>query len=267
MKTMAGAIVLLLGVFSQAQAAVPVYKVKVDLYRLSSAVTGKTEAANVILADEDADGPASELRKSSVFTAADLKIGKVLFHLDGKGVTWNGAAEPPSEKGSEIEPLSRPNLIVKASQPAQICVGQRFPVAHMEREDDGRFVQKIVQYQAGLTVDVTVSKGSGGNVKVGPLKVQIVSWKGKREKVEGSSLDIGKPMLDTASISMSAVCKPNQPVGILWKPGQQGASTQPAVMPSIVPEAPADGGLLVIMTVSEVDEQESIVRPGGETRQ
>ena len=172
--------------------------------------------------------------------------------MDAKGFTWNDGPQANGKLGDDVKCLARPQICVEAGQSAQVAVGADFPVEYMEPATGGLFARKVQQCGGGLTVDVIVRQDASGDITVSPLKIQIVSWNGKREAVAGSSLDIGKPVLDKAVISMSATCKPKQPVGILWTPGRSGSSSQPAVYPSIVPETPADGGLLMVLTVSQV---------------
>lgn len=256
MKTIVAATGLLLGILNYANAAEPVcYYVSVHLFRLSAPAMGKMEPASVTLIDSDAGGGPSQSTRFSSFSAADLTIGKTVFHMDAKGCTLNGGPQANGKLGDEVECLTRPQICVEAGQSGRITVGADFPVEYMEPATDGLFARKMQQCSGGLTVELTVGRDASGGIAVSPLKIQIVSWRGEREPVAGSSLDIGKPVLDKAVISMSARCKPKQPVGILWTPGRSGSSSQPAVYPSIVPETPADGGLLMVLTVSQVDVQ------------
>ena len=253
MKTIVAATGLLLGILNYANAAEPVcYFVSVHLFRLSAPATGKMESASVTLINSDAGGGPSQSTRFSSFSAADLTIGKNVFHMDAKGWTWNGAN---GKLGDGVECLSRPQIAIEAGQSARVEVGADFPVEYMERTAEGHFVQKVQQYSGGETTDLVVNKDASGNIIVAPLEIQIISWKGKRGPVEGSALDIGKPVLDKARISMAVTCKPRQPVGIMWTPGRPAASTQAAIHPSIVPEAPADGGLLMILAVTEAEAQ------------
>ena len=239
------------------QAAEPVYDVRMQLYRLSSSPKGKMEAASASVTNLDAAGQASDFGKFSVFTAADLKVGDATLHMDGKGVTWNGAPQPAGGLAKHVECLSRPTVRVMPGQSAEVTSTQKFSVPYMDQRSDGLFVQKSQECEGGVTIGCTTTQNTDGSLRVAPIKIKIVSWNGKRQAVEGVPLDIGKPVLETISTSMSVTCQPNQPVGVLWTPMSEGvplASKQG--FPAVNQKVPADdGALLVILSITVVANQ------------
>lgn len=113
--------------------------------------------------------------------------------------TWVG-----NSKGVKV--LAAPTLVVVSDHVATFNVKSPRKLQYFRQLKNGAYALEEEEVTTGITIKVAVQEAGKQKIRLKPLSVSVTAVKG-RESLDGVSLDVGKPILTTTSISTSVVGK------------------------------------------------------------
>jgi hypothetical protein len=194
------------------------------LYRISGDISGKTSLTdNIWEGVEVGGGPVKTIRQESAFerkitsgrfiffTLADLNVAGVNLKADGSEWLWNGEKNPPP--GGKVRSLEQPTVTAVAGQPFTIEISSAAPIEYFERRTDGLFELKRSEEQPGFSISTTAESGESNRIVLKDLKVSLRSV-ARRVPIEGVSLEVGPPVVETWEQKTTLAVKPGMDYGM-----------------------------------------------------
>lgn len=146
-----------------------------------------------------------------LFDDADLVFSDVTLTANGNSWSWDGEDRPPES----IDFLSALRVTTISGQEAEIRVIKSFSPQYFEKLPDGLFeVRKVEDANVGISVKETPVLQKDGMVIFKDLEIKI-STITEREPIEGVTLNVGYPIVDTQIYKISPTLNPNQYYGLL----------------------------------------------------
>jgi len=135
---------------------------------------------------------------------AELKLGTTDYDFYDRAMPKTFPEDPKeSEKLIGVDYLHAPRLLVFSGQRASISSGYYQP--YLIKDDDGCLtLPDANDFTDGTNLEVGATLQDDGNILLDPLMASFTQMVG-REKIEGVPLDVGKPIVQTAHMSMSLV--------------------------------------------------------------
>ena len=152
----------------------------------------------------------------TVFNLADLEdIGGAHLIANATGWTWDGQTEPPSRSGfPSVSLISAPKVLNHIGSSFSIMFGPSNPSEYFERLPNGLF--KLVKQNLDTGIKIgsgVVEVAQSGRLILHDLEVSVGTID-QREPIEGTSLDVGKPIPATRSFKKTISIKPDVYYGI-----------------------------------------------------
>ncbi len=160
------------------------YKLESHIYRLFS------EPVEVDWDDANVDVDMQREAKGVAY-----RIGDALLHINGDSFQWDGNTSP---SGSDALLISRPTMLLLPDQTANIVINSGKTMDYLEKES-GKGKQPIYRLKhitlpSDFELNARVLAGKGeGYVRL--ISTISVVPSPKREYVEGTSLNVGKPII------------------------------------------------------------------------
>lgn len=202
------------------------YRLECRFYRVMGNYDGDTSLTDPIwsgIGDAEAEAdPVKWIRRLnedervSFFNTANLTdLGGTHFVADGSGWSWNGKPEPPKSDGyPSVEGLVAPRLVSPFGQEFLISMNPSDPVEYFERGDDGLYRVMRSEVETGVKIGAaSVERGPSGRVVLHDFEV-TVSTVEDREPLEGTRLDIGKPIIHTHTFKSTFSVQPGLKYGL-----------------------------------------------------
>ena len=208
MKRMYVMLMLSMVLFSSGLYAAPSQvKLQFEIYRIHGSISGSTSLTENVWSELEKDNPHSKKFPFSVFTLADQTLGGVVFKADTKSWTWDGKEELPQDK--KVNKIAAPTLLVVPDQKFELSVRSKTTVEFFQKRKDDLYERKTVTLTPGLSVLGTVQASSGDDPKVvlRDLAFQVRTI-GKRESVEGTTLDVGAPTVMQKQVTTTLCLSP-----------------------------------------------------------
>jgi len=149
--------------------------------------------------------------KLCVFTTANFIVSGVRLRLNDNGWTWDGKDSPPS--GKAVQMISSPKVIVLLNESFQVAVHSQQGVEYLQKRPDGLFELKRLVKKTGLTIKANVAEGDREHIILRDLTTRLRSIEG-REPIEGVSLDVGRPIVETQEYRRTITLEPDRDYGI-----------------------------------------------------
>ena len=209
-------VMLILGLVSFSSglnAAPPQVKLQFEIYRIYGSISGSTSLTENVWSELEKDNPHSKNFPFSVFTLADQTLGDVAFKADTESWTWDGQEEPPKDK--KVNRVAAPTLLVVPDQKFELSVRSKTTVEYFIKRKDDLYERKTVTLTPGLSVLGTVQSSGGDDSKVIlrdlAFQVRVI---GKRESVEGTTLDVGEPTVTQKEVTTTLCLSPGKFYGM-----------------------------------------------------
>ncbi len=134
----------------------------------------------------------------------EIKLGTTEYDFYDHSTPKTFPEDPKqSEKLIGVEYLYSPRLLVFSGQKASMMTGSFRP--HLIKENDGCLrLSEGNEFTDGTKLEVGATLQDDGNILLDPLTASFSQMVG-REKIEGVPFDVGKPIVQTAAMSMSLV--------------------------------------------------------------
>lgn len=145
------------------------------------------------------------------FTLAKLTVAGVKLRADESGWTWDGEEKP--SKGKKVELIASPRVMVALPNSFKIAISSEQAIEYFEKRPDGLFELKMAREETGLSVSGIPEMGESGRIVLRDLTIGLRSVE-KRQPIEGVSLDVGRPIVETREHKTVIAVKPNRDYGI-----------------------------------------------------
>jgi hypothetical protein len=152
----------------------------------------------------------------SVFNIANLTdMGGSHLIVDATGWSWNGSPEPPKSKGLPgVEMVAAPKVTSVFGQGFAVAMNPSEGVEYFEKQADGSYRVQKSGVETGLAIgSALIERGPSERVILHDFEV-TVSTITDREPIEGTSLDIGKPIVTTRIFKKTFSIKPGLKYGL-----------------------------------------------------
>jgi len=135
---------------------------------------------------------------------AEFKLGATEYDFHDHTMPKSFPEDPgETEELIGVDYLHAPRLLVFSGQRASISSGYHQP--YLIKDDDGCLrLSAGNDFTDGTNLEVGATLQDDGNILLDPLMASFSQMVG-REKIEGVPLDVGKPIVQTASMSMSLI--------------------------------------------------------------
>jgi hypothetical protein len=187
------------------EATKKIVTLQVQLFRVSGDISGKTSLTDNIWKGIDASG------RFSFFTLAELDVAGVKLRADGAGWLWNEEKIPPPGRG--VQAIGQPTVTAAMSQPFTIEVNSDAPIEFFEKRGDGLFELKRLDEKTGFSISATAEPGESNRIVLKDFKIALRSI-ARRVPVEGVSLDVGRPVVETWEQRTTLAVKPGTEYGM-----------------------------------------------------
>jgi len=122
-----------------------------------------------------------------------LEVGGVHMTVDGPDLRWDGRDEPAHP---DIVLIGAPRILLEANQSGRIEMRDETPIQYFEKADDGRFDLKTLDKTLGMRIGIQIHPREESDEE-GTVRTRL--WLSRavieRERIEGVSLDVGKPSI------------------------------------------------------------------------
>jgi len=187
--------------------------IKLNVCRIHGDIEGETSLTDNIRVGITADKMEVQKGGCTFFTVPNLTVGGVKLTSENGRWSWDGKEKPPRD--SRVELLTSPKVAVSPPNGFEIAIGSPQPIEYFERRPDGLFELKTVQEDIGLRLkSANVERGADGRIVLQGFSIRL-GFVQKREPVEGTSLDVGRPVVKTQVIDSTLAVKPDQDYGML----------------------------------------------------
>jgi hypothetical protein len=191
--------------------------ISIRVYRLEGNISGETSLTDNVWEGTESETAGATKGPLTFFVLAKLTIGNIFSSVtlvaNEKAWTWDGQDKPP--KGGRVAELASPKIMVLPGQTYQMHLGAQVPVEYFEKQADGRFELKKLYELTGLVTSGTAELLPTGRIKLRDLTFQ---WRTieKRDRMEGVSLDVGRPHIRTQTHQTTISVKPDCDYGIMF---------------------------------------------------
>jgi hypothetical protein len=137
--------------------------------------------------------------------------------------------------------ISAPRLFVRSGQEAAVQIGREVAVESMQPTDEAgvfRLVRGEPQFE-GMRFEVLAEAGSGGSVTVRKLVMKFDQMVG-REAVEGTSLEVGAPIMRSRASTHALTLKAGQRAVLSAPALDESGETLLVVLEAAVVESPGE---------------------------
>lgn len=202
------------------------YRLECKFYRVMGNYDGDTSLTDPVwseIGNEEAEADPmkwirslSEDEKVSFFNIANLTdLGGTRFIADATGWSWNGAPEPPKSNGyPSVEELVAPKVVNRFGQNFVISINPSDPVEYFERGADGLYRVLKSNVETGVRIGAaSVERSLSGRAILHDFEV-TVSTVEDREPLEGTTLEVGKPIVQTHTFKETFSIQPGLKYGV-----------------------------------------------------
>lgn len=173
-------------------------EVRLRLYKITAPVTN-------VLHQEESDTKEGKGAWEIVASVHET-VGNVSLVMEGETLTWDGKPRPDAPG---IEILSEPSVVLESGTTGNVAIGQDIGLEYLELRENGLFELKRDPARLGLNLSVkTEHVGEGDEIRLG-VKADIQSVS-RREPVPGTTLTVGKPIIDKIAFGIHVVCRPRE---------------------------------------------------------
>jgi hypothetical protein len=178
---------------------------QVQLFRVSGDISGTTS-----LTDNIWEGVETSSR-FNLFTLADLNVAGVKLKADASEWLWNGGkVAPPS---GSVQTIGQPTITAVMGEPFTIEVSSDTPIEYLEKRADGLFELKRLDEKAGFSISATFEPGESSRIVIKDFKISLRSI-ARRVPIEGVTLDVGRPVVETWEQRTTLAVKPGMDYGM-----------------------------------------------------
>lgn len=158
-------------------------------------------------------------RDIELFDEGEYRFGSDRLEIEEDGCYWNDRKIPYEEElaiplpDRYIRRIFSPVVNLKENELSTIKISTQQTFEYLERRPDGLFEVRTVDLPTG--VDLTVRAKERDDKAVLDVMNIVIHAVTEREAVEGTSLEVGKPVLKNSEYRLSLKVKFNRTYGIL----------------------------------------------------
>ena len=158
-----------------------------------------------------------------LFDEGEFLNGKDRLVMKPDGCFWNDQ-ELTFEEGHEadlperkIKMIYSPNLIRKENEVVRLKIAATRPYQFMAEQDKGLFKLQEIKLPTGLDIEIKAHSNEEDHFEISHLGLDLRAVN-RREKAEGTSLPVGKPILDESKYVLKLHVREYRSYGILLHP-------------------------------------------------
>lgn len=167
-------------------------------------------------------------RAVTLFDEGEFRWRNGQLKISEQGCYWNDL-RVTFEKGQEVDfpeqikLIHSPTIRKEVGKRIRLTIDSKTPLQFMRRRDDGLFELKETALPVGLDIWARATDEGGGALRLDDLDIKLRTVV-KRERLEGVSLRVGKPVLRELDYHLEFVARERVGYGVLLRPkGSLGA--------------------------------------------
>ena len=167
-----------------------------------------------------------ERAKKSVtlFDHGHLRLGENRLEINERGCYWN-RSQLTFREGHRVKlPEDRirliysPSVRMETGKYSTVKIESKQLFEYFEKREDGLCEPKRMELPTGLTIEMRPFRERHDRIRFREMKITLRSV-GKREKIPGLGLQVGRPILETHEYVLPLRVRARRNYGILLRPG------------------------------------------------
>jgi hypothetical protein len=160
----------------------------------------------------------------TLFDHGHLRLGDNRLEINERGCYWN-RSQLTFREGDRVKlPEDRirlihsPSVRMETRKYSTVKIESKQLFEYFERREDGLCEPKRMELPTGLTIGIRPQIEKDDWILFKEMKITLRSV-GKREKIPGLELQVGRPILETQQYVLGLRVRPRRNYGILLRPG------------------------------------------------